>query len=427
MSIPWLVRTGLCFAFLSAFLQYTISIGITAFLPLAALAFCGLLVLSGRQRTERLQHILSGGALWFAAVLFAEVVSYTSHDTYSELYGLVFIGVFLCARLVVQEIGIPNVMRAYSQAGILTACVILITGRQTLFAGEGRFAGGTRAHPNLVSFVMAGFFPVIIWRAMEERVRWRKRVLIGLSIATFGLIFLTGSRGSLSAVLIAAGAMLVRALGSGWLRKIRIGHLHIMAALILIPLGTALLLQHNRIGNIVSYLNDFLSLTSNQRGLKSGLSGRTGIWQLAFSILRAHNRWLFGFGYRAGDRLVGTIDNGYVQLLFESGLIAGLMILGSMLRVFFLLWRVSRPIENNAWTRYYMMLWCLMIVYFLNNISTRYLFSFGSPFSLCVLCLMAASRRELIGGGMRELVTQKVKPSPPAATAETLAWNRYGR
>ena len=427
MSIPWLVRTGLCFAFLAAFLQYTISIGVTAFLPLAALAFCSLLVLSGRQRTERLQHILSGGALWFAAVLFAEVVSYTSHDTYSELYGLVFIGVFLCARLIVQEIGIPNVMRAYSQAGILTACVILITGRQTLFASEGRFAGGTRAHPNLVSFVMAGFFPVIIWRAMEERVRWRKRVLIGVSIATFGLIFLTGSRGSLSAVLIAAGAMLVRALGSGWLRRIRIRHLHIMAALILIPLATAFLLQHNRIGNIASYLNDFLSLSTNQRGLKSGLSGRTGIWTLAFGILRSHNRWLFGFGYRAGDRLVGTIDNGYVQLLFESGLIAGLMILGSMLRVFLLLWRVSRPIENNAWTRYYMMLWCLMVVYFLNNISTRYLFSFGSPFSLCVLCLMAASRRELIGGGMRELVTQKVKPSPPAVTSEALAWNRYGR
>ncbi|HEY1808624.1 MAG TPA: O-antigen ligase family protein, partial [Acidobacteriaceae bacterium] len=340
---------------------------------------------------------------------------------------LVFIGVFLCARLIVQEIGIPNVMRAYSQAGILTACAILITGRQTLFESGGRFAGGTRAHPNLVSFVLAGFFPAIIWRAMEETVRWRKRVLIGLSIATFGLIFLTGSRGSLSAVLVAAGALLLRAMGSGWLRRIRIGHVHIMAALILIPLATAFLLQHNRIGNVASYLNDFLSLSSSPRGLKSGLSGRTDIWGIAFSILRAHNRWLFGFGYRAGDRLVGTIDNGYVQLLFESGLIAGLMILGSMLRVFLLLWRVSRPIENNAWTRYYMVLWCLMIVYFLNNISTRYLFSFGSPFSLCVLCLMAASRRELIGGGMRELVTQKVKPSPPAATTDALAWNRSGR
>jgi O-antigen ligase len=124
--------------------------------------------------------------------------------------------------------------------------------------------------------------------------------------------------------------------------------------------------------------------------------------------------------------MVGTIDNGYVQLLFESGLIAGSLILGSMFRVFYLLWHVSRPRENNAWTRYYMVLWCLMIVYFLNNVSTRYLFSFGSPFSLCVLCLMAASRQELVGGGQRTRVPQEVKPPPRAAT-EALAWNRSGR
>jgi hypothetical protein len=70
-----------------------------------------------------------------------------------------------------------------------------------------------------------------------------------------------------------------------------------------------------------------------------------------------------------------------------------------MLRVFFLLWKASARPENNAWTRFYMMLWCLMIVYFANNISARYLFTFGSPFSLCVLFMMAASRSELVGGG----------------------------
>jgi O-antigen ligase len=175
----------------------------------------------------------------------------------------------------------------------------------------------------------------------------------------------------------------------------------------------AFLLQHNRIGHLGSFLIDFLSLNTSQRGLKSGLSGRTAIWQIAFRVLRAHDRWLFGFGYRAGDRMVGTIDNGYVQLLFESGLIGGGLVLGSMLRAFFLLWKVSKLRENNAWTRYYAMLWSLMIVYFLNNISTRYLFSFGSPFSICILFLMAASRPELVGGGMRAHLTQKVKPPPP--------------
>jgi hypothetical protein len=65
-----------------------------------------------------------------------------------------------------------------------------------------------------------------------------------------------------------------------------------------------------------------------------------------------------------------------------------------------------------------------MIVYFMNNISTRYLFSFGNPFSLCVLLLMAASPRELVGGGIR---ARAVKVTPPVRLAvDGLALNRSG-
>jgi O-antigen ligase len=295
-----------------------------------------------------------------------------------------------------------------------------------LVSESSRFTGGTRAHPNLLSFVLGGFLPVIVWRAIEEKDRWRKRGLILLSIATFLLAFLTGSRGTLSAILIAAAGLLARCLGAGWLRRLQIKRLYIVLLLAMIPVVLMFLIQHNRIGHFADFLNEFLSLSTTTRGVKSGLSGRTGIWGIAFHILGTNDRWLFGFGYRAGDRMVGTIDNGYVQLLFESGLIAGAMILGSMLRVFFLLWKASRPRENNAWTRYYMMLWCMMIVYFSNNVSTRYLFSFGSPFSLCVLCLMAASRQELVGGGMGTRMLQKVEPPSREAAKET-AWRQPGR
>ncbi len=427
ITLRWLVRTSLFACFFIAFMQYEISSSITGFLALAVLGFSGLLVLCGSQRADRVQHILRGGGLLFAAMLFGEVISYTSHDTYSQLYGLVFIGIFLCARLIVQEIGVPDVVRAYSQAAILTVSILLISGRQTMFAAESsRFSGGTRAHPNLLGFVMAGYFPVIVWRAMEENAGWKKWALIVLSLATFVILFLTGSRGSLAAVLFAGGALLVRAVGSGWLKRVRLRHLHMMAFLILIPLAVMFLFENNRVGRIGDYLNDFLSLSTSQRGLKSGLSGRTGIWQIAFHILAVRDRWLFGFGYRAGDRMVGTIDNGYVQLLFESGLIAGGMIFGSMLRVFLVLWKASSARINNAWTRYYMMLWCLMIVYFLNNISTRYLFSFGSPFSLCILFLMATSPRELAGEGRHARVAQK-QVALPRRPASVLAWDRSGR
>jgi hypothetical protein len=243
-----------------------------------------------------------------------------------------------------------------------------------------------------------------------------------LSVAAFTMLFVTGSRGSLSAVLMAGIALLLRSVGAGRLQKLRLRHLHIVLLLILIPLAVVFLLQHNRIGGITDYLVDFLAVNNSQRGLKSGLSGRTGIWQIAFRLLRANARWLFGFGYRAGERMVGTIDDGYIQLLFESGLIAGGLILGSMLRVFLLLWKPSNPRVNTPWTRFYMMLWCLMIVYLINNISTRYLFSYGSPFSLCVLFLMSASRRELVGGAPQTPAGQA--GMPPASPRTGL--NRSG-
>jgi O-antigen ligase len=424
ITLSWLIRIFLSAAFLISFVQYELQNPVFQFLPIVLLGFSGLLVLSGSYRNSRLQHLLSGGGLWFAGMLFGEVVSYTSRDTYSILYGLAFLGVFLSARLIIQEIGIANVIRAYSQTAILVCCIILLSGRSSLFAGQGvRFTGGTRAHPNLVGFILAGFFPMVVWRAMEEkRPRWKRAYLL-LSVATFGLIFLTGSRGSLSAVIIAAGALALRGFARGWFRKIRVTHLLVIVVLALLPLAVTYLLANHRLERVGDYITEYLALKTSQRGLKSGMSGRTGIWEIAFHLLRNQNRWFFGFGYRAGDRMVGTIDNGYVQLVFESGLIAGGLIFGSMLRVFFLLWKASTPRENNAWTRFYTVLWCLMIVYFFNNISTRYLFSFGSPFSLCVLFMMAASREELVGSEARAHAS---KASPTTRLAPAPSWGHSG-
>ena len=426
VGLAWIVRTCIFVSFTFAFLQYEIHSGISQFLHLAALFLAGLLVLCGRHRTERLQNLFRGGPLLLTAVLFSEAISYISGDMYSTLYGLVFLGVVLASRLVVQEIGVANVMRAYSQAAMVTAGYVCLSGRRSLFATEGRFTGGTSVHPNLVSFFLGGYFCVLVWRAMEYRVRWRRRVATGLALATLLFIFLAGSRGTLSALLIAGLALGFRKFFKReWLQHFRLRHVHAILILIAVPLVLGYLLQHSRLAHIGDYLNTQLSLNSSQRGLKSGLSGRTNFWHVAFLLLRQQDRWLFGFGYRAGDRLVGTIDNGYVQLLFESGLIAGSMILGSMAQLFVRLWRASKPAENNAWTRYYTMMWCLMIVYFFNNISTRYLFSFGSSFSICVILLMTASRQELVGAA-KAVPVQERPPAQPGRLGR-LAWSRSER
>ena len=402
VTLHWLVRSTLCLSFLLALLEYEFHTGIGQYAHLGLFFLAGLLVLCGRRRSERLQNLFGSGsfAILILAMLFGEAISYTTHDTYSILYGLVFICVIVAARLIVQEIGVSEVIRAYSQAGMLTIVFFCTFDFRSVMAGtSARFSGSTDVHPNLIGFILGGFLPVLLWRAMEYKApRWR-RAAFGLAAAGFGIVFLTGSRGALSAILFSGLVVILRSVMSGrsLLSRLRLSRGLVIVSLFLIPALLVFLVQHNRIGQFGDYLNTTLALTSGQRGLKSGLSGRTNFWLIAFYLLRTEGRWLFGFGYRAGDRLVGTIDNGYIQLLFESGLIGGCMILGSMIRTFVLLWRASKKAGNNAWTRYYTVLWSMMIIYFLNNVSTRYLFSFGSGFSLCVLLMMTASRRELVG------------------------------
>lgn len=427
ITLHWLIGVCLCLSFLLALLEFSFHGGNAQLMHVGFFCLAGLLVLCGRHRTERLQGLFAGGGLLMTAVFFGEAISYISHDSYSITYGLVFILVIFCARLVVQEIGMAAVLRAYSQAAILTVCFLLTFDIRRVLAGTSARFSTSGVHPNLVGFILGGFLPIIVWRALEYRVRWKKRAAVFLAVMTFLIIFFTGSRGTLSAIFGAALLLVLRALVfERWLSHIRISHSLVVAILAAMPILMVLLVQHNRIGHFLDFLVSTLQLTSSQRGINSGFSGRTYIWHIALYILRAENRWLIGFGYRAGDRLVGTIDNGYIQLLFESGLIAGGIILGSIVRVLVLVWRAAGLAQNGAWRRYYTVLWCMIVIYLMNNVSTRYLFSFGSSFSLCVICMMTCSRRELVGAGTRKPAAAPAAP-PRRLVRQELAWDRSGR
>ena len=124
-------------------MQYEIESSATQFLSVALLGFCGSAGPVRAAGAPTAYNIsFAAAACCSRPSLFGEVISYTSHDTYSQLYGLVFIGIFLCARLIVQEIGVPDVIRAYSQAAILTVCLLLISGRQACLPGSGPFQRG---------------------------------------------------------------------------------------------------------------------------------------------------------------------------------------------------------------------------------------------------------------------------------------------
>jgi O-antigen ligase len=418
ITTSWMVRILLLCSFAFSFLQYWTRTTATNAVHIVILFLAALVVLLGRQRRERLQNILRGGLILVIALLFSEVVSYYSGDVYSLAYGALLIGVILAARLILQQIGLTGVIQAFFQAGLVVTCFLTFEGRKGIakYTAGNRFVGNSDAHPNLIAFLLAGYLPVIFWRALESNSRRTRRILFAICALNFLLIFLSGSRGALLAVLIAAFTLGARlGITQGMLRHVRLRRVSLLLFLVALPLGAWYLGHNHHIERIGDFLNTALSLNNSQRGLKSGFSGRTAYWAHAIRLIREQDRWLFGFGYRMGDALVGTIDDGYMQLFFETGLVSGGIVLGVILLAFSRLWRLTRTPENSPWFRYYTMLWCTMVIYLFNNITTRYLFSYGNAFSLCIIFLMVASPSEL--AGRPALAPRTPAPTPKRWTA----------
>jgi hypothetical protein len=419
ISTSWVVRSLLFVSFAFSFLQYWANTTATNSVHVVILLLAGVTVLASRERRDRLEHILRGGLILLIALLFTEVVSYYSGDFYSVAYGALLIGVILACRLIIQQIGLAGVMQAFFQAGLVVIGFLALAGRRgiTKYSAGDRFVGNSNAHPNLIAFLLAGYLPVTLWRALESPSRRNRRILLGMCALDFFLVFLSGSRGALAAMLIAAVVLGARlSLAQGMLRRLRFGRFTLLLVLVAIPLAGWYVGHNHRLERMGTFFTAALSLNNSQRGLKSGFSGRTAYWAHALHLIREQDRWLFGFGYRMGDALVGTIDDGYLQLLFETGLISGGIVMGVICLAFVRLWRLTRTPENSPWYRYYTMLWCTMIIYMLNNITTRYLFSYGNAFSICMIFLMVASPAELAGRKLSAAAARR-----PARTAAPAA------
>lgn len=378
-------------------MQYWIVVSNAGQIPVLMLYVAGFIVLLSRDRVYKLSRILSGGSLLILFSMLSEIVTYFTANTYSLQYGLILIGLFLAARLIVLQIGLLQIVRCYAYSAAACSLIILIAGRKQLSdysgAGTGRFTGGANAHPNLLGFTLASYFPLFVGMALDLP-KGKKRLFFGaLAAVTIVLLFTTGSRGSLGAVVAAAVITMMRfMIFNPLIGKLRFSLLTIVVALSSLAGILFVLFHGNELAHVVKFFVSALQLDSRERGIHSGFSGRTTLWVTAIRRLRGL-QWLFGVGYRQGF----DIDSGYITVLFDNGILGGSVILGSILRALYWLWRNTSRIDSAGWWRYHIVLWNLIIIYLVNNFTARYLFGFGNQFSLLMIFFMVCQRTELLG------------------------------
>ncbi|MGA6828436.1 O-antigen ligase family protein [Nitrospira sp. NS4] len=255
----------------------------------------------------------------------------------------------------------------------LKVFAVLMTGLLAGFAWYD-YVPGTRLgngkdvlNPNTVALVSTS----VLLASMSIRTLVLRLAVMG---PVAGIIVLTSSRA-------AAGAAVVGLVLVLWRR------LRARRRPVLLFAGMALLLA---VGVTIAYgdllyktADRFYALSSADRGISSGASGRVTAWKGTWELFVRNP--VLGVGFRAHEHLLKadtSAHNGYLATLAEVGVLGFLGVLYLVVRGLHLLWADSRD-PGRAFVQSILLGLC--VGYILLAIFERYLINVGNPTSLLFL------------------------------------------
>lgn len=298
------------------------------------------------------------------------------------------------ARIYMTFVPFQEVLEAYFWSGIvsiglftLLAFGSLMQSIQTLE----RFSPFS-FHPNLLAFLLAGYFCVMVWKFMTGG--WRMKVLAGV-FGTLCLVitFFASSRGSIVGILAGCGlaaSMVVARARKG--RRIKLLKPSLLVVALMLGIIVSVWnLQWTK--DAYEYTDQVLQLTQDYRGLDTGLTGRWDRWKVVMRVF-TDGTFLVGRGIRSTDQ--EPIDNSYLVILYEIGLVPLVLITWRFFSISGRYFRNYFRSANQAERDFYLACCLLMAVFLVNNIVARFLLSVGNPYSLAALLLFATPTRLLL-------------------------------
>jgi hypothetical protein len=247
-------------------------------------------------------------------------------------------------------------------------------------------------HPNLLAWIMAGYFCAMVWKL------WTGTWLVKI-VAVFGIvicladIFFASSRAAIVAIVLGCGVVGTMAL----IRAARQGRYHFIHHFIWVGVTAGLLLiatllyVYNRgsVQDTFDFVDQVLSLSTSDRGIDSGLTGRADKWA---NIVRSlsDGTFLIGRGVRSSDAMETMIDNSYLVILYDLGLLPLVVIVYRFVSILYQSFR-GYFVAVTKEKRYFCLLCTLVtLVVLVTNFAERSLFAVGNPFSLLAFFMVAA-------------------------------------
>jgi hypothetical protein len=339
--------------------------------------------------------------------------NFFNFEFYYVQYSILFFLAMLSIYFTVSTIEFRIIFNSFVYAAACITLTVLFTKsgllRETLAISYDPVNGLNRfdpynLHPNLVGHIFGGFAVAFFCTMLYEKRKLRKLFFLGLVGVSFLFCIAASSRGGFLAGVLGIASVYSVAI---WQDKVKRQYL-----MLFLVLGFVAFIATKGGDKLVAYLSSIFETGTGDRGVGSGLTGRTENWdKLLHTVFSSVTFMLFGNGLRTGgSEVLGyDIDNSYLNLLYEIGLpcttLLVMLIVGCTYRLHRSL--VQAPDSVKAAV-------VGMLVFILcESMVARYLLSIGNPVSLFIVYGMLGFRRVL-----KSVPVQSVRSQPGSFQAD---------
>ena len=335
--------------------------------------------LLGKNTVGHGSHLRLRPTVFFLAIatLVPIASAATRGDASSAVYGTLFLVTLIAASVVGSHVQLSSLLVIYWYSGLVFVLLTAILGSSQFIQsllGFSRF-GLASFHPNLYAFVAGSYLIVAVYVAATRRSAWRGCLAAILAAVLTVLVWAPLSRGTLASLGVAAVFSLLVFLGTWFSPRRRPPRARILFTLLLVVIvaATTLILFPQLLSRFGSTLGEALAWNNPYRGVGTGLTGRIATWSQALDLMTPEVI-AYGTGMRTSDLIVGaSIDNGYLVLLFDTGVVYTITVLIALLgSVIVFLRRYFRERDSASLTAA-----AILVFHLSNNLVARYLWGLG--------------------------------------------------
>lgn len=324
------------------------------------------------------------------AFTFAMLVAFVNGNPLSAMFGVMFLSVLISIALQIRQKDESVVKLIFRRVYVALIIAILVIQPNEFFTSlVGTVESGVGLirfeplgmHPNLSGLVYGGGCLLFLQHFLVTQRNTKKKYLsLVLSGFCMGVVLAASARAGLLALAVTGIVAMSLLAWRGSLRARKA-----LAIFVLISLSVVAF----KANVIAEYLTIILDLESSTRGMDSGATGRTALWEDGVTLIFSDPILMItGRGVRAaGPEAIGfPVESSYINLALEHGLPLSLMIL----IVFGLtIFRTLRNSVRGGILDSTLLLDGLMLLFILvQSIFNRYLIAIGNPYSLLTLFLL---------------------------------------